>query len=83
MRPDKSAANNLHNRAARDRNNRREYFLMTLNLITVIARLDRAIPVLAADGYWIARSSRAMTAKGSLPLPEDGEEKMSVSDRRV
>jgi hypothetical protein len=33
-----------------------------LDSIDVIARLDRAIQYPQARGYWIARSSRAMTA---------------------
>jgi hypothetical protein len=34
--------------------------------MNVIARLDRAIQYPEAGGYWIARSSRAMTAQGAV-----------------
>jgi hypothetical protein len=40
----------------------REHLPMTLST-GVIARLDRGNPVLTVGVYWIARSSRAMTAK--------------------
>jgi hypothetical protein len=39
--------------------------------MNVIARLDRAIQYPQAGGYWIARSSRAMTAQRELRRGHD------------
>jgi hypothetical protein len=54
-------------------------FFHQVDLASVIARLDRAIQYPPAGGYWIARSSRAMTAQRQVDPMENARTRIIVA----